>query len=97
MIFEKNKKTIELNGYDFNIFETNSQKFYTNNFCEILKNLTKDEQIALLKKVLIDCSKAVTTFEAEKLKRDYKSVSPITLLKKYMIEVCVFYANKEVK
>lgn len=93
--FENNAKKLNINGYDFNIFITNAKNFYTNKFDEILKNIDIEKQKQLLYKIFIDFSKTTTAKTNEKLERVYKNPSALVLIKKFVIEVCVYYASKD--
>lgn len=93
--FENNAKKLNINGYDFNIFITNARNFYTNKFDEILKNIDIEKQKQLLYKIFVDFSKTTTARNNEKLERVYKNPSALVLIKKFVIEVCVYYANLE--
>ena len=91
--FENNAKKLNINGYDFNIFITNAKNFYTNKFDEILKNIDIEKQKQLLYKIFVDFSKTTTTKNNEKLERVYKNPSALVLIKKFIIEICVYYSN----
>lgn len=92
--FENNAKKLNINGYDFNIFITNAKNFYTNKFDEILKNIDIEKQKQLLYKIFVDFSKTTTAKnDNNKLERVYKNPSALVLIKKFVIEVCVYYAN----
>lgn len=91
--FENNAKKLNINGYDFNIFITNARNFYTNKFDEILKNIDIEKQKQLLYKIFVDFSKTTTAKNNEKLERVYKNPSALVLIKKFVIEVCVYYAS----
>ena len=93
--FENNAKKLNINGYDFNIFKTNAQNFYTSDFEKILKNIDIEKQKQLLYKIFVDFSKTTTAKNNEKLERVYKNPSALVLIKKFIIEVCVYYANLE--
>lgn len=94
--FENNAKKLNINGYDFNIFITNAKNFYTNKFDEILKHIDIEKQKQILYKIFIDFSKTTTAKnDNNKLERVYKNPSALVLIKKFIIEVCVFYANLE--
>lgn len=93
--FENNTKKLNINGYDFNIFITNAKNFYTNKFDEILKNIDIEKQKQLLYKIFVDFSKTTTAKNNYKLERVYKNPSALVLIKKFIIEVCVYYANLE--
>lgn len=93
--FEDNAKKLNINGYDFNVFITNARNFYTNKFDEILKHIDIEKQKQLLYKIFVDFSKTTTAKNNEKLERIYKNPSALVLIKKFVIEVCVYYANLE--